>query len=82
MLTTAIAENKEVILAGDRNCNYSKKSESKSTKEIIKSNGLKQMIKSPTRIAMETIALLDIIACSHGDRVAKTSVYSNAISDH
>ena len=44
MLTTVNAENKEVILAGDLNCNYSKKFESKNTKEIIKSNGLKQMI--------------------------------------
>eukprot|EP00794_Sanderia_malayensis_P000790 gene790-80_t len=82
MLTTANAENKQVVLAGDLNCNYSKKSESRKTKEIIKSNGLKQMIKSPTRITKETTTLIDIIACSHGDRVARADVYSNAISDH
>ena len=74
MLTTANAENKEVILARDLNCNYSKKSESKSTKEIMKTNGLKQMMKSPTRITKETATLIDIMACSHGDRVAKSNV--------
>ena len=82
MLTTANAENKEIIRAVDLNCNHSKKSQSKRTKEIIKSNGLKQMIKSPTRITKETSTLMDIIACSHGDLVAKASIYSKAISDH
>ena len=81
MLTTVNAESKEVILAGDINCNYLKDSESKGTKEIIQSNGLKQMIKSPTRITKETRTLIDIIACTHDDRVMKASVYSNAISD-
>ncbi len=40
------------------------------------------MIKSPTRITKETNTLIDIIACSHGDRVAKATVYLDAISDH
>ena len=40
------------------------------------------MIKSATRITKETATLIDIIACSHGDCVAKASVYSNAVSDH
>ena len=62
MLTTANAERKEIILAGDINCNYLKDSESKSIKKIIKSNGLKQLIKSPIRITKETKSLIDIIA--------------------
>ena len=82
MPTTANAENKEVILAWDLSCDYSKKSESKCTKEIMKSSGLKQTIKSPTRITKETTTLIDIQACIHGDRVPKTSVYSDTISDH
>ena len=48
----------------------------------MKSNGLKQMIEIPTRIAKETTTLIDIMACSHGDRVANASVDSNATSDH
>ena len=50
MLSTAAAENKELILMGDLNCNFLKKSSDADIKSIIDVNGLKQMVKDPTRI--------------------------------
>lgn len=39
MLTTVSAENKEVILMGDINCNYLKESDDADIKSIIDVNG-------------------------------------------
>ena len=50
MLTSVVAENKEVILMGDINFNFLKKSHDADIKSIIGLNGLEQMVKDPTRI--------------------------------
>jgi exonuclease III len=50
MLTTATMDNKEIIHSGDMNCDYSKRSDNRNLKDIIKINGLKQMITEPTRV--------------------------------
>jgi hypothetical protein len=50
MLTTASMDNKEIIHSRDMNCDYSKRSDNRNLKDIIKINGLKQMITEPTRV--------------------------------
>ena len=82
MLTASKAKNKEIILAGDLNCDYKKPSINKTLKDIIQVFSLKQMISSPTRITKNTQTLIDIIACSHSNNIAKAGVYLASISDH
>jgi hypothetical protein len=62
MLSTAAAENKELILMGDLNCNFLKKSSDADIKSIIYVNGLKQMVKDPTRITRESSTLIMLSA--------------------
>ena len=47
MLTIATKDDKEIILLGDMNCDYSKTSDNQNLKDAIKINGLKQMITEP-----------------------------------
>ena len=61
MVMTALQENKEIILLGDLNCDYSKPTDNSCLKDIIKINGLKQMITQPTRTTMTTSSLIDIV---------------------
>ena len=82
MMSLSTAENKELILAGDLNCDYKKPSSNKALKNVIEGYNLKQMISSPTRVTKNTQSLIDIMACSHANHVSKTGVYSTSISDH
>ena len=54
MLTIATNDDKEIILLGDLNCDYSKISDNRSLKDAIGFNGLKQMINEPTRVTEGT----------------------------
>ena len=50
MLNMVLSEDKEVIMTGDLNCNYKKKADNKTLKEIIRMNGSEQVIKESTRV--------------------------------
>ena len=82
VMSVSTAEDKEMILAGDLNCSYMKSSHNMSLKNIIDECNLKQMISSPTRVTKNTQTLIDIMACSHANHIARTGVYSTSISDH
>ena len=60
-IETSILENKETIVMGDINCNFLKKSDHKTIKDILERNGLKQVIKSATRITNDTKTLIDVL---------------------
>ena len=49
MLNTVMAEEKDVLLLGDLNCNCLVQNDHKDLKQIMQYNGLKQMVKNPTR---------------------------------
>ena len=53
MLSTSVNQNKETIIASDLNCNYLVANDHKDIKDIIKINGLKQVIKTPSRKLVE-----------------------------
>ena len=74
MLITVSAENKEVILMGDINCNFLKKSNDADIKSVIDVNGLEQMVKDPTRI---THVIHQI-----PQNISKVEVISASLSDH
>ncbi len=81
MLITATKDNKEIILSGDMNCDYSKRSDNRNLKDIIKINGLKQMITEPTRVTESTSSLIDIVLTTHKENIIKAySVYKKKAS--
>ena len=82
MLDSAMAEEKEVLLLGDLNCNYPVQNDHKDLKQIMRYNGLKQMVKNPTRITKSTEMSIDLIFCSHPDRIIKTNTIPSSLSDH
>ena len=64
-MTKALLENKETIIMGDINCDLLNNGDQKEIKYILKGSGMKQIIKSPTRITQTTKTLIDIIATTH-----------------
>ena len=82
MLETVMAENKECILMGDMNCNYLERSEHKEVKSIISNNGLKQLIKSPTRITNNSKTLIDVIYSNEPEKINSIKVIPADLSDH
>ena len=82
MLSTATAENKEVIVLGDVNVNYLVKEDNKDFKEILALLGLKQLIKDATRICETTKTLIDIIATTNCKYIRSANVFPSGFSDH
>eukprot|EP00112_Aurelia_sp_Birch-Aquarium-sp1_P013739 Seg293.1 transcript_id=Seg293.1/GoldUCD/mRNA.D3Y31 product="hypothetical protein" protein_id=Seg293.1/GoldUCD/D3Y31 len=82
MIETATSENKETLLAGDLNCNYLVPNDHKEIKDIIRINGLKQVIELPTRITKTTKTLIDIIATTDKRKILSSIVFPNSFSDH
>ena len=82
MVMTALQENKEVILLGDLNSDYSKPTDNSRLKDIIKINGLNQMITQPTRITMTTSSLIDIVLTTHVENILQSFVCNSGLSDH
>ena len=72
MVMTDLQENKEIILLGDLNCDYSKPTDNSCLKDITKINGLKQMITQPTRTTMTTSSLIRTSA----SRIVEFNLYS------
>ena len=82
MIETATCENKETLLAGDLNCNYLVPNDHTEIKDIIRINGLKQVIEQPTRITKTTKTLIDIITTTDKTRIHASIVFPNSYSDH
>eukprot|EP00794_Sanderia_malayensis_P017903 gene17903-19681_t len=83
MIESATLVNKEMVLAGDLNCDYSKTDNHKEIKDIFQSNALKQLIKQPTRITRLSKTLIDVCYSNNERTIAETIVVpSAAISDH
>ena len=82
MLDICMTECKETIIMGNLNVNYKKSSDNKEMKQIIKRQGLKQIIQEPTRITNNSSTLIDMIATTHEENVSKQITFASSISDH
>ena len=82
MISTAVSENKEILLSGDLNVNYLERNHQKELKDVIKMNGFKQVIDKPTRITKDTKTLIDIVITTDQTKIADTIVFPCCISDH
>ena len=74
-------EQKEVILMGDFNINYNSKS-NKQFKDMMKMNGFKQIITSPTRITKDSSSLIDLSFVNKPAHFPKSNVIESSLSDH
>ena len=81
-ITTVLAEDKEVIMSGDFNCNYHKETDQKELKNILKLNGFEQLIKTSTRTNQKTETLIDLMLTTHKQNISSSFVYEYGISDH
>ena len=79
---TALQENKEIILLGDLNCDYSKPTDNSCLKDSIKINCLKQMITQPTNTTITTSSLIDIVLTTHVSNILQSFVCNSGLSDH
>ena len=61
MLAKLGCNNKETILLGDSNVIYIKNKDHQEEKDIIASHGFKKFTNSPTRVAVDSISLIDIL---------------------
>ena len=85
VLESASAENKELIVTGDFNCDFLVKSCSKETrelKEIFRNFGLTQLIDKATRTAKESSTLLDLFASNSPGNITFTNVVASSLSGH
>jgi hypothetical protein len=78
-----IAPNTEVIIMGDFNIYWLKKTYPyKKYNEILSQTGLKQIITKPTRITDVSSSLIDHILCSHQDKISQFGNIPFGMSDH
>ena len=82
-------ENKEIILLGDTNCDFSNCSTLDANlsnishlRELYDIFGMSQIINEPTRVTIDTSTLIDHIATTNLINIADSGVYRISLSDH
>lgn len=78
---SSLPNNNELVILGDFNKNWLDRTSSLD-KTLFKSINLTQLISEPTRVDLRSSSLLDWILVSNPDRVLKSGVLSDPISDH
>ena len=86
------SEDKEIILLGDTNCDFSNKMLESSTNnlpnninrlaDLYNSFGLTQLISEPTRETIDTSTIIDHIAVNVESNIIESGVLKLALSDH
>ena len=79
------AENVEIYLMGDFNCNFASSQPDNNTallSNLADVYGLYQLIKDPTRVTCTSSTLIDVIFTNYLDRVVCSGVSHVSLSDH
>ena len=82
MMTDVSYEEKEIIILGDLNCDYTRRQKNRTLKAIISGFGCCQKVEEPTRITNESKTLIDVILTNIPQNIAKTAVIESGLSDH
>ena len=82
MLYNVNSEDKETLLLGDVNCNYSKAHKNQSLKSTMASFGLHQHVTTPTRINKTSQSMIDLVLTNMPHTICKTVVLESCLSDH
>jgi hypothetical protein len=81
--TEVLSSGKDVVLAGDLNCDLL--SENPSSEALLSFAccvGATQLIKDPTRVTSNSSTLIDVLFVSNRNLVKSSGVYETTISDH
>ena len=84
-LSKCDAENKELILIGDLNCNMLKSPQDSNTKKLMFMSTvykLEQLIKKPTRVSNTSATLIDLIFTNQHNKISSSEVVDLGVSDH
>ena len=79
------AENLELYLMGDLNCNLLSEVVSNNSSHLLNSidiYGLTQLITEPTRVTQYSSTLIDLCLTNSPDKISKSGVINIGISDH
>ena len=79
-------EGKEIIILGDTNCDFCHKDTTPShilhLRELYDLFDMKQIIKEPTRVTLDSSTLIDHIATTHCNNITESGVLKISLSDH
>ena len=81
-IQTVQKENKETIIVGDINCDYSNPEDHCDIKTLFNVNGFKQIVKKSTRITKSTSTLIDVVLTNAPETIIHTDVITTNLSDH
>ena len=81
-MRTVRKENKELIIIGDLNCDYSSPSTHDEIKATFHNNGFIQLVKDVTRITNNSSTLIDVILTNCPEYIVHTKVLMCSLSDH
>ena len=82
MLSNVCCENKEALLLGDFNCDYSKANKNRPLKSTIASFGFHQQVTTPTRIDESSESMIDLVLTNMPHNISQTVVLESCLSDH
>ena len=79
-------EGKEIIILGDTNCDFCHRDTTPShilqLRELYDLFDMKQIIKEPTRVTLDSSTLIDHIATTHCNNITESGVLKISLSDH
>ena len=82
-------EGKEMILLGDTNCDFTRRTgdqlidnNAKHMASIYELFSFRQLIDEPTRVTLETATIIDHVATTCARNIIKAGVHEVALSDH
>ena len=79
-------EGKEIIILGDTNCDFCHRDTTPShilqLRELYDLFDMKQIIKEPTRVTLNSSTLIDHIATTHCNNITESGVLKISLSDH
>ena len=81
-LETVQNENKETIITGDINCDYTNPESHRDVKSCLSMNGFKQLIKTPTRITENISTIIDVLLTNSPENIVRTYVITTNFSYH
>ena len=79
-------EGKEIIILGDTNCDFCHRDTTPSNivqlRELYELFDMKQIIKEPTRVTLDSSTLIDHIATTNCNNITESGVLKICLSDH
>jgi hypothetical protein len=82
MFINAGNDSKEIIVTGDLNINFMKRTDHREIKHLLSLYGFKQLVQSAMRSTENSQSLIDVIMSNHAEYIMVTNVIPTSFSDH